>query len=239
MCAAVIRPNATKPARRVVADVMTSAVVSAHESALFKEIAIAMARNRISMVPVLDRHRVVVGVVTAADMLARLSGERGPTPHRHRLAGPRELRRKIQARTASGLMTAPAITVNGALGLRAAAERFAHERVRCLPVVDDDGVLLGVVTKGDLLSGFVRDDDDIREEIVRHIINEAMLLDPAGIDVSVTEGVVSLSGTVERRLIAEQLVNSVREVPGVVDVDNAVSYRVDDVVTSDVWPRPV
>ena len=52
-------PNAFPP--RTVADVMTRAVVSAYEKALFKEVASSLARNRISGVPVINEDRHVVG----------------------------------------------------------------------------------------------------------------------------------------------------------------------------------
>ena len=234
----VIEQPVPSLARRVVGDVMIRAVVSAHEAALFKEIAAALARNGISTVPVLDEQRRVVGVVTAADLLARMTHEHGVAPRGHRLASARDTRRKVHGRDAADLMTSPAITVHEATAIREAAHQAAHARVRCLPVVDDDGVLVGIVSKSDLLKVYLRDDDAIQADIERRVLSHQMLLDPGVIDVEVDEGIVSLKGTLERRLMVDQLVASVREVPGVVDLDCAVGYRIDDLVRSNVWPPP-
>src|SRR4051794_40025251 len=86
---APVEPAAPR-ARQLVGDVMTRAVVTAHGGAPLKEIAAAMARNHISTVPVIDDDRRVVGVVTAADLLARVSGDHGRPPRGHRLSSSHE-----------------------------------------------------------------------------------------------------------------------------------------------------
>lgn len=135
----------------LVEDVMTRAVVSARADALFKEIAEAMVRNRISLVPVLGDGRQVLGVVSAADLLARVSGDHGEIPRGHRLAARHEQHRKVAAATAAQLMTAPAVTVAADTPLREAARRCARFHVRCMPVLDGSSKLVGIVSRSDLL----------------------------------------------------------------------------------------
>jgi hypothetical protein len=54
-------------------------------------------------------------------------------------------------------------------------------------------------------------------------------VDPNELDISVKEGVVTVRGQLERRLLAEYLVESLREVGGVVDViSRDLTYRLDD-----------
>jgi CBS domain-containing protein len=51
--------------------------------------------------------------------------------------------------------------------------------VKRLPVVDDEGHAVGIVSRGDLLAVFTRRDEDIRDEIVDDVIARTLLLDPA------------------------------------------------------------
>ena len=66
------------------------------------------------------------------------------------------------------------------------------EDVNRLPVVDADGVLVGLVSRGDLVRAFARPDDEIRHEIEEDVLRRAMWLDPDAVDVTVTDGVVTL-----------------------------------------------
>jgi CBS domain-containing protein len=216
--------------RTLVQDLMTQAVVSAHPDAVFKEIAAAMARNNVSNIPVLDAARRVVGVVSAADLLARVSGDRGEVPRGHRLGAAREQRRKVHAATAADLMTSPAVTVAASETAREAAKIAAHFHVRSMPVVDDSGALVGMISRSDLLKPFLREDGSIRHEIEEDIIRVEMLLDPLAVKVAVSEGTVTLTGFVEHRSTFEQLAENVRHIDAVVELENKISYRIDDTV---------
>lgn len=212
----------------LVADVMTGSVVCAHEGAVFKEIVDALVRNGIAAVPVVDERRKVVGVVSGSDLLARVASEGPERPRGHRLFGHHETRRKIQATVARDLMTSPAITTVPDTPITDAARLAARHRVRRLPVVDHDGVLVGIVTRTDLLKAFLRPDEDIREEIVREIVIRTMSLEPAALTVEVTEGVVTMTGFVEALPLITTLLEKVTEVPGVVAVRDELIYRVPD-----------
>jgi CBS-domain-containing membrane protein len=65
--------------------------------------------------------------------------------------------------------------------------------VRRLPVVDEDGTLVGIVSRRDLLSVFLRPDEEIAADVRR--LDEILLADPADTDVTVRNGVVTLNGT--------------------------------------------
>src|SRR5512140_920249 len=68
----------------LVGDVMTEAVVTAHEGAVFKEIVAALARNKIRAVPVIDDARKVVGIVSASDLIYHVvAGPSARTRNRH------------------------------------------------------------------------------------------------------------------------------------------------------------
>lgn len=208
-----------KPPATLVGDVMIEAVVVAHEGAVFKEIVDALARNRIRSVPVIDPQRRVIGVVSASDLINRVVAT--PRPHGGRKA------HKPLATTAAELMTKPAVTTRAHATIVEAAQHAARAGVRMLPVVDANGILVGVVTQGDLLRVFLREDNEIRDEIERFAA-QTMRLDPAQLQVTVSEGVVSMAGKLDRETQVLQLVRRVRAVPGVVDIDNQLVARYDD-----------
>lgn len=210
-------------ARRV-GDVMTRAVVTAHEGAPVKEIVAALARNRISTVPVVDEERHVVGVVTASDLLTRIAGDRGEPPRGHRLTTHRENLRKARAGIAADVMTSPAVTTVEDASIDQAARHAAYHHVRSMPVIDRDQVLIGMVTRSDLLKIYLRPDDDIRREIEVEIVQNELVLDPTLVDVAVTEGIVTLTGRLDTRGEVEGLVTGAYHVPGVIDVVDELTY---------------
>jgi CBS domain-containing protein len=211
-----------------VGDVMVTGVVAAHEGAVFKEIVDALVRNHISAVPVIDSRRRVIGIVSEADLLARVCG-RVTHPRGHRLTAHREQRAKMHAETARELMTSPPVVTTPHATIEEAARICARARVRRLPVVDPHGVLVGIVTRGTLLQPFLRPDDEICEDIQKNVITSAFVMNPFDLDVHVTDGIVTLRGQVERRLLLDSLVAAVRNVAGVIDVDDSLlTYRFDD-----------
>jgi CBS-domain-containing membrane protein len=95
-------------------------------------------------------------------------------------------------------------------------------------VVDQDGRVVGIVSRRDLLEPFLRSDEDIHREIVQEVVVGAMWLDPATIQVQVNRGVVTLSGQVDRKSTKQILAELVRRVDGVVGVEDRVAYVEDD-----------
>lgn len=222
-----------------VRDVMTRRVVSVEEGASYKEIVAALALIRVSAVPVVDAAGRVLGVVSESDLMTRVitggvSRERVPGNHRER----REIRRKSSADTAGTLMTAPSVTISPNDSIAEAARTAAIAHVRRLPVVDDQGVLVGIVTRSDLLKVYLRDDDELREHITGEVLTSRFCADPASIEVTVREGVVTLAGQLERRMQIAALVEATRAVAGVISVRDELTYRVDD-KTFPVLPHSV
>jgi CBS domain-containing protein len=220
-------PKRRAPAT-LVGDVMTRAVVAAHEEAVFKEIVAALARNRVSAVPVIDDARKVVGVVSETDLMAHMAINGGGGVLRgHRSDRVSATRKKAHASTAAELMTSPAVTTRPHATIVEAARVAARAGVRHLPVVDSEGVLLGMISRTDLLQVFLREDAEIRREIENFAVH-TMKLDRTALTVDVTEGVVTFAGTLDRALQVAKLVNHTRGVSGVVDVNNQLTARFDD-----------
>ncbi|HEX5995954.1 MAG TPA: CBS domain-containing protein [Jiangellales bacterium] len=212
-----------------VKDVMTTDVASVGDGAGFREIAEILAERQISAVPVVDASRRVVGVVSEADLLHKLefAGEsiaaRLFEGRRHRRA-----RTKAAGDDAKGLMTTPALTVKVRTSLVEAARLMEAEGVKRLPVVDDEGHLIGIVSRADLLKVFVQPDQKIRDEVLEQVFGRALWLEPSKITVEVHDGLVTLDGELETKSQVTAAVHLTRAVDGVVDVVDRLTYRYDD-----------
>ncbi|HEY8681316.1 MAG TPA: CBS domain-containing protein [Candidatus Dormibacteraeota bacterium] len=211
-----------------VRSVMTARPVVAVESTGFKEIAGLLAEYRISALPVVDEAGRLVGVVSEADLLLK---ETFGVRANHRLVESGRARReraKAGALVARDLMTSPAVTI-GTEAPIAEAARVMHDRgVKRLPVVDEDGRVVGIVTRSDLLRIFLRPDAMIREDVVEGLIVKALWMDPNTIQVTVTGGVVDLSGQVDRKSDIRILTNLVGGLDGVVGVVEKLRFSYDD-----------
>jgi CBS domain-containing protein len=211
-------------ARRV-SDVMTTSVVTVDRITPYQEIDRLLAEHRISGVPVLKMGREVVGVVSEADLLAA----EDETSRRARMAtsaGRRRLFRKQRhvGLTAGTLMTAPAITVRPDATIPAAARLMNTHHIRRLPVVDEEGKLVGIVSRRDLLSVFLRPDADIIHD-VRQVLDEIPFTDPKAVIVQVRHGVVILTGAVRPEPdgghdLVPIALRMIWDIDGVVDVVN-------------------
>src|SRR5690606_37180431 len=108
-----------------------------------------------------------------------------------------------------------------------AARRLTDEGLRRLFVVDH-GRPVGVLARRDALRAFLTGDDELADNIRTHVLRAALWLDPKDIVVSVQDGVVTLSGTVERRSDAQLAETVTARPPGVVEVHNELVFRIDD-----------
>jgi CBS domain-containing protein len=210
------------PMSATVGDVMTTKVVALREHADYKSIVVALRRHRVSACPVLDDSDRVIGVVSGADLLYKQADPDLPAGL-VRLNWRLTEESKATAVTARQLMTAPPVVVRPEASVGEAARLMHDAQVKRLPVVDEDGRLVGIVTRSDVLSIFERPDADIWDEVAKVVADE-FGLDPDRIDVTVTSGVVTLTGSVDRRDTALNLLARVRHGEGVVGVRNRLSY---------------
>ncbi len=215
-----------------VREVMTRTVVSVRPETPLKDVAALMVEHGISGVPVVDEQGVVLGVVSEADFIVK---ERGLEGVRHRplarfLGRADEARAeiaKVQAATAGSAMSSPAITIEADRPVREAAAVMIERAINRLPVVED-GRLVGIVTRADLVRAYLRPDDELERVIRDEVLVRELWVDPADIEVHVERGVVRLRGTVDRRSTAELVARHVARVEGVVAVDSELGWRLED-----------
>ncbi|MEX2210984.1 MAG: CBS domain-containing protein [Gaiellaceae bacterium] len=216
---------------------MTHEVLTVAPEASLKEVARMLVEHRISGMPVCDRERRVVGVVSEGDILYKERGriERGGGPLAWLVDGTRYTDvAKARARTARESMTAPAITIGPERPVAAAARLMVEAGVNRLPVVGEDGTLLGIVTRADLVRAFTRSDDEIAEEIREGVLKRTLWVDPSLFELSVRDGEVELAGELDTSADGVVLAKLVEKVPGVVSVRSAVTYRAE---SQPVGPR--
>ncbi|MER3410401.1 MAG: hypothetical protein C4305_05890 [Thermoleophilia bacterium] len=212
-----------------VEQVMTKDVKTVTPDTPLREVARILAESKISGIPVVEDGK-LVGVVSEADILVK---ERGERPGRGGLLGllvdeGRELETKLQARTAGEAMTSPAITIEPKRTVTEAAATMVEKKVNRLPVVDDEGNLVGIVTRADLVRAFVRSDEEIAREIREDVVFRTLWIPPEQVEVEVEKGVVTLRGHVENRSDAELLAKFVQRVPGVIAVESSLTWEDED-----------
>jgi CBS domain-containing protein len=215
-----------------VRDVMTRTVRSVGPDTPLKDVARELIEHRISGLPVVDDAGQVIGVISEGDLLAK---EQRPGAVRHRplarlfgeSAETRRLMAKAEASTAGEAMTSPAITIEASKPIDTAATMMIQRKINRLPVTDG-GKLVGIVTRSDVVGTFARSDEVLADVIRDEVLHQALWLDPAAFEVTVTNGMATIHGEVERRSTATILEHMVRMVPGIVSVEANVTWTLDD-----------
>jgi CBS domain-containing protein len=214
-----------------VADVMTYGAVSATADTPYRDLVDLLEMRSVNAVPIVDSFERVIGVVSASDLLHKIEFAGGADPPRiFESRRHRRDRRRAAGSVAEELMSSPVITVSKGTPVADAARLMEETGVRRLPVIDDLGRLIGMVTNRDLLKVFLRPDDHIKRQIVVDILSD---VDGDGttsvVSVEANEGAVLLTGELERRTTVEALTSRVEAIDGVVSVDNQIEWRVDDI----------
>ncbi|WP_285473173.1 CBS domain-containing protein [Actinoplanes sp. NBRC 101535] len=211
-------------------DVMTEAVVAVAPDATYREVVDLLVGKRFSAVPVVDAFQRVSGVISEADLLRKIeyAGEDAPL-----LEGPRRRagRAKARAGTATDLMTSPAVVALKGTSLTAAARLMDTAHVKRLPVVDDLGRLVGIVARSDLLKTHLRPDDEISADVTADVLTVL----GGAVSVTVSGGVVTLTGDLDRRSSADLAVRLAEQVAGVVQVVDRFTVAFEDTVTAGVF----
>jgi CBS domain-containing protein len=211
-----------------VKELMSEEVVAVEPETTLKDVASLLVEHRISGVPVVDAERKVLGVVSEADIVVKEQAAKpGSRILDWLLGGGFFEPERLSARTAEQAMSSPAVTIGAGKEVFQAARLMTEHGVKRLPVVDDKGALIGIVTRSDLVKAFARSDDELAHEI-EEMVRLTLLIEDEALHVHVHDGEVHLSGKLERRSNAELLPRFVARVPGVVDVHSTLRWEWDD-----------
>jgi CBS domain-containing protein len=214
-----------------VKNVMSTDVATVYEDTPFKEVVRTLGRRDVSAVPVVNRRGHVVGVVSEGDLLIKQGTQEIEFSRSlWRWWRDRVNHRRAAATTAGQLMTRPAITIPATSTVAGAARTLTEHGVKRLPVVDEHGKLVGIVSRKDVLTVFLRKDEDIRAEIVKRVFEGGLgiAVNPATVTVDVHAGEVTLTGQVDLRSQLSLVEDMTKHIDGVVGVTVSMAYRHDD-----------
>ena len=197
-------------------DVMTPEVVTVEPDTSAKHAGELMAEHGVAALPVVDGAHRLVGMVAEADVLRDRIPE-DPRLHLRRATDPSDV---VLPLLVSGVMTTAVQAVDPATDVADLARLFVDAHLRSVPVLED-GVVVGIVSRRDVLRTLVRPDPGICSDVLRLV--EAYTGDLGSWDVRVTEGVTTVRRThgapeVSSGVEEFALQRLVRTVPGVVAV---------------------
>jgi CBS-domain-containing membrane protein len=209
-----------------ISDVMTTDVAVVNPATGFKEAVELLVKRNVSGLPVLDEAGSLVGVVTEADLMSKEAFGEKLRPIEAVLGfvnGDHHWSAKAAALTVGDLMTATPVTAGPQEDVRTAARRMLDRGLKRLPVVED-GRLVGIVSRHDLLALYHRDDTDIAADIAARLASPLYAPEQNTVTATVSDGVVTLTGEVRWELEVPIVAGLAGHVPGVVAVVNQVSY---------------
>ena len=140
-------------------DIMTQDVITVRPETLIRELAEIFIAHGISGVPVVDADGKVIGIATESDLIFHSKRIKVPTfltildsfifldsPEKME----RELR-KIAAASVSDVYTSPPLTITPETPLDEIASMMTEKQVHTLPVLDEEGKMIGIVGKKDII----------------------------------------------------------------------------------------
>jgi len=203
---------------------MTEDVVSVQPDTSLREAASVLVEHRISGLPVVDEGGAVVGILSETDIVMKASGGTERSGYLAWFFDSDVTGEKVTAETVGHAMSSPAVTIAPERSTHEAARLMIEDRVNRLPVVQD-GKLVGILTRSDIVRAFTRTDAELAREIQEDILRRTFWAEPGSVTVAVSDGRVTLSGEVETEADREMLPLFVSRVPGVVAVSTDLRAR--------------
>lgn len=218
---------------------MTSEVITVSRDASLKEAARRMIEAGISGLVVTDDDGDLAGVITEADFVKTESARRA-TKRALLLRWFGQERPEISSteRKVGDVMTAAVITLGVDCDHADAARLMRKAGVKRIPIVDDNGRLVGIVSRSDIMRAFARPDSEIAAEILGHIVGDVLWIDRKLVRVGCIDGNVVLSGRLETRSDATLLEAMTRRIDGVVSVVSDLTWAIDNTELQMVPPPP-
>jgi CBS domain-containing protein len=140
----------------LVRDVMTTNVISITKFESVMNVAKILTDKNISGLPVVDKENKVLGIITQADILSMVGVGREHTFKdllKYMLGEPLPERRLGDH--VGDIMTTPALTIKPEANIAEAVRVMDEKRIRRLTVVDDKQVLIGILTRADILKAVI------------------------------------------------------------------------------------
>ncbi len=138
-------------------DLMTKSVLLINQEMELEEAAALLAEKHISGAPVVDHQEKIVGIVSEKDFLREMGFGTEPSIMQiatYCLQNKSHLMRKLHNRTVGDIMTRPPITGIPEMTIDTVSTLFVDRKINRLPIVDKNGLTVGIVTRTDLAHSY-------------------------------------------------------------------------------------
>ena len=214
-----------------VRDAMTAPAITIGPDAPYRAIVHSLLTHDISGLPVVDLQDRLLGIVTEADLIAadayghsrrRVLGLVGDV-----VAGQQiEWIVAASEMTAAELMTPETVVADLDDDLASIARLMLETPCKRLPVVRD-GRVVGIISRHDLLRRFDRADRELSLDISNLLADPAQITGAGAVKATVSNGVVTLTGTMTDIDAEQSMEDAIIEIDGVADLDDRVVVRTD------------
>jgi CBS-domain-containing membrane protein len=218
-----------------VRDAMTVDVIAVGPEESIHKAARLMADHGVSGLPVVEADGRVVGIVSEGDLIVRQAANRERPWWGRFIDDADTLAREYQRATGTTVrevMTRAVVSVGPDVGLDAVGRILLDRRLRRLPVLQD-GQLVGIISRGDLVKAFAATPPTVAtasdQQLVR-AMRARMAAEswaPLGVIVHAHEGIVTLWGLVPSEAERSALETMARAIPGCRGVENQLVTHVD------------
>jgi len=132
-----------------VSQAMTRQAIAVHEDMDIAEALRILVMNCISGLPVINDERRVVGIITELDIItSEFTKDRGLFEDLERSFLKRQAKKKVKVKE---VMTSPPVTITPEEDIRVAARLLSEKGIKRLPVVDEKGRLVGIISRADIV----------------------------------------------------------------------------------------
>lgn len=155
--------NQTPIMPKTVADLMTREPLTARPEMSLKEVIKILADRRISGLPVVDEHDLLIGIISETDLMWRETGVTPPAyimvldsviylenPSRYE----QELHKAL-GQTVGEVMSRDPVSIAPEKSVQEAAKLLHDRHIHRLPVLDTAGKVIGILTRGDIVRAMV------------------------------------------------------------------------------------
>lgn len=136
---------------------MTRSVLLVEQTMTLIQAASLLADNKVTGAPVIDCENRIVGIVSEKDFLEEMGFGFNPSFMQiatHCLHDKSCMVKNLHGKTVADIMTKPPVTGSPEMTIGSISTIFTLQNINRLPIVDQQGMIVGIVTRTDLTQAF-------------------------------------------------------------------------------------